>query len=428
MLNFFIGLISGLISFAISRQIIHPSNEQIVDVNSILYSLILGLNFAAASAINGHNRKMFIISKIDFIVNVAVAAVVGALLASIILYFTKYILIGRWVFTLSILIYIAITIGVSTFIGRMRPGLIYIVGDKAKLFSEIVEITGNPTLHNVYKCIQSDLNIQALIDRFSINQVHSSIFYVPKRNEFCDVVLKGSGIVESILDQVFTIDQIIENELRVINPYTIESQSLWQTSASLRSEKLSRIKRMFDILIVIIMSPLACPIVLLVVTMNKLLYGGSVFYCQTRSGQFGKPFTIYKIRSMRIDSETMGAEWAKIGDARVTPMGRYLRKTRIDELPQLWNILRGDMSIVGPRPERPEFYKLLEKQLPGFSLRLICKPGLTGWAQVNYHYGASVLDSKVKMMYDLYYLKNATFILDCRIIMRTFMAMFKGAR
>ena len=156
---------------------------------------------------------------------------------------------------------------------------------------------------------------------------------------------------------------------------------------------------------------------------------GSAIYSQIRVGRFNRRFRIYKLRTMVSNAEEDGgAQWAKKGDVRVTRLGRMLRKTRIDELPQLWNILRGDMSLIGPRPERPEFVEELSEQIPFYSQRHLVTPGLTGWAQINYPYGASVNDALNKLTYDLYYVKKASLLLDLQILLRTIGAISKGAR
>jgi exopolysaccharide biosynthesis polyprenyl glycosylphosphotransferase len=164
---------------------------------------------------------------------------------------------------------------------------------------------------------------------------------------------------------------------------------------------------------------IASPIILITAIMIKLDSEGSILFTQTRTGQYGESFTIYKFRSMKIDAEANGAKWAEKNDPRITKVGNFIRKTRIDEIPQLWNVLIGDMSFIGPRPERPEFDGQLEKKIPYYRLRYLVKPGLTGWAQVNYNYAASIEDTKEKIMYDLYYIKNYSFLLDMRIILRT---------
>ena len=175
------------------------------------------------------------------------------------------------------------------------------------------------------------------------------------------------------------------------------------------------------------------PLMLLVVAAIKLEDGirAPVFYRQTRVGRGGVPFEVLKFRSMGVDAESGGrAVWAHTNDARVTWVGRILRKFRIDEMPQLLNVLRGEMSMVGPRPERPEFERDLLKSIPYYSERHIVKPGITGWAQLRYAYGATEIDALEKLQYDLYYIKNHSLILDIMIILQTVEVVLwrKGAR
>jgi sugar transferase (PEP-CTERM system associated) len=180
------------------------------------------------------------------------------------------------------------------------------------------------------------------------------------------------------------------------------------------------LKRAIDALSAVIGLILALPIMLLVAVAVKTTSRGPVFYHQSRVGQRGRVFVVHKFRSMREDAEKgTGAVWATKQDNRVTRVGRFLRLTRLDELPQLWNVLRGDMSLVGPRPERPEFVSSLTKEIPFYGQRHTIRPGLTGWAQVRYTYGASVEDALEKLQYDLFYIKNRSLALDLFVIAKT---------
>jgi lipopolysaccharide/colanic/teichoic acid biosynthesis glycosyltransferase len=152
---------------------------------------------------------------------------------------------------------------------------------------------------------------------------------------------------------------------------------------------------------------------------------GPVIYRQTRVGQYGEPFTLYKFRTMRNDAEKNGAQWASgAGDPRVTALGKFLRASHLDELPQLYNILRGDISFVGPRPERPEFVRNLKEEIPYYEVRFLIKPGVSGWAQLNHRADLTLDDVKQKLQYDIYYLKNRSAILDLAIILRTAKSLF----
>lgn len=179
------------------------------------------------------------------------------------------------------------------------------------------------------------------------------------------------------------------------------------------------VKRLLDLLVSLLMLLSLSPILILVMAAIKWEDGGPAFYSQDRVTRKGRVFRIHKLRTMRVDAELGGAIWAAQGDARVTRIGAFLRRNRIDELPQLVNVLRGEMSFVGPRPERPAFVAELAQEIPLYHERHVAKAGLTGWAQINYPYGASVNDARSKLSYDLYYIKNFSVLFDLLIIMQT---------
>ena len=190
------------------------------------------------------------------------------------------------------------------------------------------------------------------------------------------------------------------------------------------------IKRLIDLSLAVFGLTLGLPIALLTALIIKIESPGPVFYRQERVGERGELFSIFKFRSMRQDAEKNGAVWASKNDARVTRVGGFIRKVRIDEIPQMWNVILGQMSFVGPRPERPIFVEQLTGKLPYYSLRHAAKPGITGWAQVCYPYGASEEDALRKLEYDLYYIKHQSFFLDMLIIFRTIKTVLfqKGSR
>jgi exopolysaccharide biosynthesis polyprenyl glycosylphosphotransferase len=186
-------------------------------------------------------------------------------------------------------------------------------------------------------------------------------------------------------------------------------------------------KRLFDIGLSALLLVVTAPVMALIAIAIKLDTPGPVLFSQQRVGLLGRTFTVYKFRSMRQDAErNTGPTWAKENDDRITRVGAFLRKCRLDELPQMWNVLRGEMSFIGPRPERPYFVDLLKTKIPYFDLRHYVKPGITGWAQVMYPYGASVEDAYHKLEYDLYYAKNISFGLDILILLKTIGVVLKG--
>ena len=187
-----------------------------------------------------------------------------------------------------------------------------------------------------------------------------------------------------------------------------------------KTRALLCMKRMLDVTLAAIGLILLAPVIPVVAALVKLTSPGPAFYHQERVGLNGKTFMVHKFRTMRNDAERgTGPVWATANDARVTPLGKFMRRTRLDEIPQLWNVLRGDMSFVGPRPERPAFVEQLSAQIPFYQQRHVVKPGVTGWAQVRYTYGASVEDAIEKLQYDLYYIKNMSIAFDLVIVLET---------
>ena len=241
--------------------------------------------------------------------------------------------------------------------------------------------------------------------------------------EMLDCKLQGVRIID--------LDNFLERQLGRLRLSALKPSQL------LYSDSLTNVlvrpwgKRTLDIAISLFMVVLLSPVLLLTAALIKLDSRGPALYRQRRVGLGGEVFTLCKFRSMRTDAEIDGkARWATDRDPRITRVGGFIRKTRIDELPQLFNILRGDMSFVGPRPERPEFVVDLCEQIPYYELRHYVKPGLTGWAQTRYPYGASTDDARAKLELDLYYIKNYSFFLDLNIILDTVQVVLwrKGAR
>jgi len=228
------------------------------------------------------------------------------------------------------------------------------------------------------------------------------------------------------------IASFIERETGRVDLATTNPSALIFSDGFSAGQRISRVaKRVFDILASVAVLVIGLPLVIIAAIAVKLDSKGPVFYRQSRVGLYGEPYEIVKIRSMRTDAEAAGkAIWASENDPRITRVGNIIRKLRVDELPQLWCVLKGHMSFVGPRPERPSFVEELEQQLPYYAERHMVKPGLTGWAQINYPYGASVEDARAKLEYDLYYAKNYSPFLDLLILLQTVRVVLwpEGAR
>ncbi len=220
---------------------------------------------------------------------------------------------------------------------------------------------------------------------------------------------------------IFSLSDFFEGFLFLIpisqidNDWFIRSEGF----TMLHSTVTIRLKRLTDITFSAVLLVSSLPVLLICALGIKLSSRGPIIFSQKRVGLEGKSFTIFKLRTMQTNAESKGIQWAQSSDDRAFAFGRFLRRSRLDELPQCWNILRGEMSFIGPRPERPEFTSMLAEKIPYYDLRHIVKPGLTGWAQVSYPYGASIEDSLRKLQYDLYYIKNYSMLLDLNIILRT---------
>jgi sugar transferase (PEP-CTERM system associated) len=208
------------------------------------------------------------------------------------------------------------------------------------------------------------------------------------------------------------------------------SQLIFSSGLGPRKHAIT-MQKLYSLVIGIVGLIVLSPFMLLTALAVRLSSPGPILYSQKRVGLNGRPFVVYKFRSMYVDAEARtGAVWAKKDDPRITPVGKWLRKLRLDELPQMWNVVRGDMSVVGPRPERPEFVELLNHQIPYYRQRLAVKPGITGWAQINHKYGDTQLDAMIKLEYDLYYIKHLAPALDFYIIFHTIKVMLlsRGAQ
>jgi len=197
-----------------------------------------------------------------------------------------------------------------------------------------------------------------------------------------------------------------------------------QDFAGIARADAKNLKRLMDIFVSIVGLVVLFPVIVVLVLLVKCTSRGPVLYRQERFGLDKKPYALLKFRTMRVDAEKEGQPvWASANDSRVTPVGRVMRRLRLDEIPQFINVLRGEMSVIGPRPERPYFVERLERAVPYYSLRFAAKPGLTGWAQVNYHYGATVEDAHTKLQYDLYYIQEMSPLLDLVILLKTFQTL-----
>ena len=270
------------------------------------------------------------------------------------------------------------------------------------------------------KLAMQDLNLNNLSDVSGI--VFENIDLLPNSNYETLLTLKSKDI------KILSIFEWCEMILQRYPSKLINSEALITRSFTSKKKSVElRLKRIAELLISFLLIILTFPLIFIAAILIKFEDNGSIFYSHIRTGYAGNPFKIYKLRTMRIDAEKQGAQWAQKNDSRVTKIGSFLRATRIDELPQLLSVIKGEMSLIGPRPERPEIEETLEKKISNYRLRHLMRPGLSGWAQVNYPYGASIEDTENKLSYDLYYLRNFSTFLDILILFKTIKIVFKAS-
>lgn len=273
-----------------------------------------------------------------------------------------------------------------------------------------------------------------------LDSVSSSISTAWKQQYWSGILIDGAEqklsqqMVRELMDMrlrgvyVYSIADFCEQFWQKIPPAYIQDDWFAFTSGFniLHNRIKAKLKQVIDIVVAAVMIIVSLPITIPVAIAIKTTSKGPIFYSQVRTGLNGQKFRVYKFRSMYQNAESKGIQWAKKKDPRITTVGSFIRLTRIDELPQLWNIFKGEMSLVGPRPERPEFDLQLREKIPYYDVRYLVKPGITGWAQVCYPYGASVEDAYQKVAYDLYYIKNYSLFLDLAIAFKTLRVVILG--
>lgn len=297
-----------------------------------------------------------------------------------------------------------------------------LVGESSQVDDLVAELKARPQLG--YK-VSKTINPSQLINSTDFN-----LSRMVEQYEIRVIAVEPQALKSQVLvDQLF---KVIPQKVKVVDlanfteevtgkiPVNAIGQTWFLENLDIATQTLyETIKRIFDIVISVVLLVVLIwliPIIALIIILES---GRPVLFTQTRTGLLGKPYLAMKFRSMVQNAETAGPQWAQKNDPRVTKFGNFLRKSRLDEIPQLINVIRGEMSFVGPRPERPEFVQELRKKIPFYNERHLVKPGLTGWAQINFPYGASEQDALEKLQYDLYYAKNRTFTFDIAIILKT---------
>lgn len=346
----------------------------------------------------------------------------------------RFVQIGRWIvlytFLLTMLTTLLVRMVAKGLAGRTKVRVLF-VGDPAKYrylseamvrdYGELYEL---PHMFDV-RSLPSDLRVRRTLELFELLKVHEVI--VEDDSEMLYELLHSWAPIVSRGGMLKTLSAFYENLLQEVPVHIVDCRMLLGSGWGIGRQSTEIAKRAFDVLLSLIGIVLMLPAASLVAVAVKLTSRGPMIYKQTRVGRFGKLFSIYKFRTMRVDAEDNGPKWASSSDERVTAIGEFLRRSHLDELPQLWNILIGQMSFVGPRPERPEFIAELSNEIPYYQLRHLVPPGLTGWAQIRYPYGASVDDAKRKLCYDLFYVRRYGLLFDLSICLKTMFAIARGA-
>lgn len=408
---------------------------------AVVYLFIFLCTMTAMGMYDRHSRD-----RLSYILlRISIAFFVALMMVSLIFYIFPDLYIGRGVLSIATALAFVTVISGRCIFNRTndtnnRRVLVLGAGRKGAMLDKLLrrktdrrgtDIVGYVALAgevavNEDKVINYDGSLKKLVDQYKIDEI---VMAVDERRSSFPL----DDIVDCRMQGVMVSDFLSFVERMTCKVLVNELDPSWLLfSEGFRFNMINDgLKRALDLIIssllLVILSPLMLIVALLILTEDR----GGITFCQQRVGFNGRVFTIYKLRSMRADAESgEAAQWADKEDRRVTWVGRFIRKFRIDELPQLINVIKGDMSFVGPRPERPEFVNDLKQQIPYFIERHRVKPGITGWAQICYPYGASVQDSQAKLEYDLYYVKHYSLFLDMVIIFQTLQVVLfgKGAR
>jgi len=442
-------LLEALVIFAsvhIAMSIFGQSvNNQAANIGAVLFAIVIMLCMTSMGQYQSNNRDKFeatlVRTGISFFLAALIVAAGAALAPSVSLSLMTFYA----AFVIAFIAVLATRFFFCSYVAKSklkRRILVLGAGDKAKSISNIhrradtrgFEIVGflcmpgDLSVIQNSKVIDKSVKLTDLCEELNVDEI---VVAVDDRRKSLPV----EDILQCKMNGVTVIDLLtfFERETGCVRHDMLQPSWMIFSDGFLKGTFRAIIKRAFDVTVSLLMLAVTWPFMLLTAFAIKIesRFHGPMFYYQKRTGENGKPFNVIKFRSMRTDAEKDGiARWAKKNDSRITRVGSFIRKTRLDELPQIFNVLKGDMSFVGPRPERPEFVVKLEEKIPYYDERHRVKPGITGWAQVRYPYGSSEEDSSAKLEYDLYYVKNYSLFLDMLILLQTAEVVIwgKGAR
>ncbi|MCG6969271.1 MAG: TIGR03013 family PEP-CTERM/XrtA system glycosyltransferase [Gammaproteobacteria bacterium] len=402
---------------------------------AIVYLLLVNLSLIAM----GLYQRRFRYGMAGIVLRICSAFILAAVAISLVFYLIPALFLDRGPLIVALLIAFvlvsAVRIGFLKTVDQSilkRRILVLGAGERASQISKnlrratdqreftivgYVHVRGEHDVVDENLIVRPDVPLLTLATQLQVDEIVVAVGERRRRSfpvhELLDCKLSGIDVIDLL--------QFFEREVGKIKLDILNPSWLIFSDGFNQSEVQAWIKRVFDVVMALSLFLVAWPAMILV-ALAILIEGkgkGPIFYKQVRVGQHWKLFSVIKFRSMRVDAEKDGAQWAQKKDSRVTVVGEFIRKVRLDELPQIFNVLKGDMSFVGPRPERPEFVTDLTEKIPYFAERHRVKPGITGWAQISYPYGASEKDSLEKLQYDLFYIKNYTLFLDLVIILQT---------
>ena len=401
--------------------------------------VILGLYFQDLYS------ELRIVSRVLLVQQVCVAVGCALLIMAFLGFLSPDLLLGRWLMVVGsfgVIVFLPLwrVIYWKFVIGSLRSERVLLLGNSSILGDVISRVSERPEFgYSILgylceqepcdfpiACLGSLSDVRAVCAQYRPTRIVVGMAERRNRLPMQDLLeIRFGGVV--IEDAADTYETAMR---RVCSRKIQPSQLIFSSVLGPRPQAIA-IQNFYSLLIGVVGLVAFSPFMLIAAAAVKLSSPGAVLYRQERVGLNGRIFTLYKFRSMDEHAEARtGAVWASVDDPRITPVGRWLRRLRLDELPQFWNVVKGDMAIVGPRPERPEFVELLAHQIPYYRQRLAVKPGITGWAQVNHKYGDTELDALIKLEYDLYYIKNVSPALDFYIIFHTIKVMLlsRGAQ
>jgi len=422
--KFFLNLIIGfLICWVLPQKFAHFT-ETLLLLNDLWlfgYSLFYGLVFASALEVFGCYDEVSS-SRIRHLLFSICSGFVGGILLVLSVWLVEYDFVGRYVF-----LYVSAGSGLFSYFTALVISKLASLSIP-RVYLRVSEEDAKKVKEKAVKSRVKFLWVTNQAQGAHGNGLSSDRldFVVIDSSE----TLQKSEIVNylSMGSKILSLNQFWSEFFRSSPSCYIDQNWFVDLDLHLRNPVGKRVKRLLDILLSLLGLLMAVPLIACASLFILFESGFPVFYTQTRSGYMGHPYTLFKLRSMRQKSEGTEPKWAKKGDQRMTKIGSFLRKWRIDEIPQLWNVLKGEMSLVGPRPERPEFDLSLNLDIPYWNFRTLVKPGLTGWAQIRFDYASNIESSEEKLAYDLYYIKNASFFLDMEIILSTLRSINKGSR